>query len=117
MNPANRQVATTRQKKQLYHYQQQQQHGRMLADSQAAAAVHHEAIAAKAKATADAEAEAARTTTAPPERHLELTQRDMPEATRQVAEMGNHLRNAAHEQRKMVEDTLKHWRGSTTTRV
>ncbi|KAK7963623.1 hypothetical protein PG988_010597 [Apiospora saccharicola] len=53
----------------------------------------------------------------PPDRHLDLTQRDMSTAMRQVAAMGNHLRNAAHEQRKMVDDTLSQWTGSEMTRL
>ncbi|KAK8012840.1 hypothetical protein PG991_010215 [Apiospora marii] len=134
VNPANRRAATTQQKKQLYHYHQQQQHGRMLADTQAAAAAHHreavtaskaeaEEVAARtaaAKAEAEADAVAARTATATaavtgsPERKK---QRDMPEAMRQVAEMGDQLRNAAHEQRKMVDDTLNQWRGNPVSRV
>ncbi|KAK7935904.1 hypothetical protein PG985_001399 [Apiospora marii] len=130
VNPANRRAAKTQQKKQLYHYHQQQQHGRMLADTQAAAAAHHrEAVtaskaeaeevaartaAAKAEAEADAVAARTATVTGSPERKK---QRDMPEAMRQVAEMGDQLRNAAHEQRKMVDDTLNQWRGNPVSRV
>ena len=59
-------------------------------------------------------AEAARTATSQPERDSDLTQRDMHSAMKELAEMGSHLRNVAHQQRMMVDDTLQEWTGTET---
>ncbi|KAK8031370.1 hypothetical protein PG990_001104 [Apiospora arundinis] len=111
----SRRALTTQQKKQQYHHIQQQQYQRRLDDSRAAAAAATAAVtAATHQAAAEAAAEAARTTTKQPERDVDLRGRDMPSAMKELAEMGDHLRNVAHQQRLMVDDTVHEWSGTET---
>ncbi|KAK8856101.1 hypothetical protein PGQ11_012013 [Apiospora arundinis] len=111
----SRRALTTQQKKQQYHHIQQQQYQRRLDDSRAAAAAATAAVtSATHQAAAEAAAEAARTTTKQPERDVDLRGRDMPSAMKELAEMGDHLRNVAHQQRLMVDDTVHEWSGTET---
>ncbi|KAK8058499.1 hypothetical protein PG994_008947 [Apiospora phragmitis] len=115
-NPHNRgtglgAASTPQQKRKKYHQHQHQQYERRISEFKAAAT-------ATAAATLATEAAAVVTTVPPPQRDVGRAERDMPRARRELEEMGNHLRNVAHQQRMMIKnETPNDVTGSHGTRV